>query len=85
MPRTLDWDHFGLKEISIMRTVIRTCLYAGIAGAALTLAGCGDSSDVKDVTPRTHDANAPKIDPDAGPGGGFVPMEEKGTRDPAGN
>jgi len=62
-----------------MKTMIRTCLLISVAGAAMTLVGCGDSGDVVDVTPRKHDANAPKIDPNAGPGEGFTPMEEEGS------
>ena len=62
-----------------MKTMIRACLIAGAAGTVCALAACSDSGDVKDVTPRKVDPNAPKIDPDAGPGGGFTPMEDTGA------
>ena len=62
-----------------MKTLIRACLIAGAAGTVCALAACGDSGDVKDVTPRKHDPSAPKVDPDAGPGGGFTPMEQPGS------
>lgn len=63
-----------------MKTTLKMCLLIGTAGAALTLAGCDDSGDVADVTPRTVDPDTPKINPDAGPGGGFTPMEEESTK-----
>lgn len=67
-----------------MKTALKTCLLLAVAGAALTLAGCDDSNDVVDVTPRKVNPDAPKIDPDAGPGGGFTPMEEDTNRTNAG-
>ncbi|MCH2162298.1 MAG: hypothetical protein MK085_10550 [Phycisphaerales bacterium] len=67
-----------------MKTLIRTCVVAGIAAAAFTLTACDDSGDVKDVTPRKIDPNAPKIDPNASPDGSFSPMDD-GANDAGGN
>ena len=61
-----------------MKNIIRTCLITGAASAALMLGACDDSGDVKDVTPRKVDTSKPKIDPQAGPGGGgFSSMEDE--------
>lgn len=46
-----------------MKTLIRTCLVAGIATSAFTLTACNDSSDVADVTPRKVDANEKPLAP----------------------
>ncbi len=45
--------------------VVSALAFAGVSG----LAGC-ESEAVVDVTPRKHDENAPKVDPNAMPGGG---------------
>ena len=59
-----------------MKTLIRTCVVAGIATAAFALTACDDSGSVQDVTPRKIDENAPKIDPNASPDGSFSSMDE---------
>ena len=62
-----------------MKTILKACLIAGAAGTFCALAACDDSGEVKDVTPRKVDPNTPKVDPDAGPGGGFTPMDKPGS------
>lgn len=62
-----------------MKTMIRVCLIASASTVALAMTACNDSGDVKDVTPRKVDPNAPKVNPDAGPGGGFTPMDDGGA------
>ena len=61
-----------------MKTLIRTCLVAGVATAAFTLTACNDSSGVKDVTPRKVDPNEKPVDPNASPDGAFSSMEGEG-------
>ncbi len=51
---------------------LTTLTFVGVAG----LAGC-ESEDVVDVTPRQRDESAPKVDPNAMPGGGG--MEAQGS------
>lgn len=63
-----------MKCIARCSTLLATSVLAfgGFAG----LAGC-ESEDVVDVTPRKVDENAPKVDPNAMPGGGG--MESQGS------
>ena len=71
---TIDTKGTVMKTIARCSSLlaISAITVCGVAG----LAGCEDE-EVVDVTPRQVDENAPKIDPNAMPGGGG--MEAQGS------